>query len=231
MDKSWPQDFPWNNLLQEEPPDSFILPAELLELDLEFSSFFDPLCWPDDQSTWHETGAQSMDVENNFADPSQIDQCAMQDTPIFHDPVEDPAAQSGASSPPQTVSSQRLTTPLTQQRFTDCLHEFEGVPNQPPLRRRRKNFSSARRKEVEQLRKVGACIRCRLTKSSVRFHGFQDAFTPTDESSANWTVLARRASKHVATLSLGRLSAFARECSMCDSLQVNGTLDTSSEVH
>ena len=51
--------------------------------------------------------------------------------------------------------------------FTGCLHEFEAGPKNELNRRKRKRFPPERRKEVSQLRKVGACIRCRLTKSSV----------------------------------------------------------------
>jgi hypothetical protein len=53
--------------------------------------------------------------------------------------------------------------------FQACLHEFDGGPKNISPRRKRKPFSNERRKEVSQLRKVGACIRCRLTKSSVSF--------------------------------------------------------------
>lgn len=47
----------------------------------------------------------------------------------------------------------------------ECLHEFEVGTKLPSAGRRRKRFSPQRRKEVDQLRKVGACITCKLSKS------------------------------------------------------------------
>jgi len=52
--------------------------------------------------------------------------------------------------------------------FEGYLYEFDGGPKLETPRRKRRRFDPERREEVSQLRKVGACIRCKLTKSPVR---------------------------------------------------------------
>jgi hypothetical protein len=56
-------------------------------------------------------------------------------------------------------------------RFQDCLSEFVGTVQISPNinATRRKPFSPTRRKEVGQVRKAGACLRCKLTKTTVSF--------------------------------------------------------------
>ena len=50
----------------------------------------------------------------------------------------------------------------------DCLFEFEGPKPSNTSKKRRKPFSNKRRREVGQVRRAGACIRCRITKTPVR---------------------------------------------------------------
>lgn len=52
--------------------------------------------------------------------------------------------------------------------FEQHLHEFDAGTNTAATGRKRKRFSTQRRKEVGQLRKVGACLPCKLAKSQVR---------------------------------------------------------------
>jgi len=58
--------------------------------------------------------------------------------------------------------------PPEKQKFEDGLSHFIGMKNSGPERKQRKRFAPDRRKEVDQVRKVGACIRCRITKTRVR---------------------------------------------------------------
>ncbi|KAH8685530.1 hypothetical protein BGZ60DRAFT_395392 [Tricladium varicosporioides] len=55
-----------------------------------------------------------------------------------------------------------------KRKFEDGLFEFVGIQNPNKKARRRTKLDIERRKEVDQLRKVGACIRCRLTKTRCR---------------------------------------------------------------
>jgi hypothetical protein len=52
-------------------------------------------------------------------------------------------------------------------KFEDCLSEFAVAQANDKTTRRRKRFSNERRKEVDHIRKAGACIRCRLMKTAV----------------------------------------------------------------
>jgi hypothetical protein len=64
-----------------------------------------------------------------------------------------------------TVST---TNPAEKRKFEDGLSQFIGINDPGPKRKHRKRFAPDRRKEVDQVRKVGACIRCRITKTKVR---------------------------------------------------------------
>ncbi|KAE9377782.1 hypothetical protein N431DRAFT_478944 [Stipitochalara longipes BDJ] len=76
-----------------------------------------------------------------------------------------------SSTPPEAqpiaYSSKTLPAPETR-RFEDCLSEFVIAQADDKTIRRRKRFSNDRRKEVEHIRKAGACIRCRLTKTACK---------------------------------------------------------------
>ena len=67
---------------------------------------------------------------------------------------------------PRTFSSKVFLPPETG-RFEDCLSEFAVTQAYDKITQRRKRFSKDRRKEVGHVRKAGACIRCRLTKTAV----------------------------------------------------------------
>ena len=71
-------------------------------------------------------------------------------------------------SPPENPGSLiPRTDPAKKRKFEDGLSEFVGVKNPGRKRRQRKSFAPDRRKEVDQVRKVGACLRCRITKTRV----------------------------------------------------------------
>lgn len=66
-----------------------------------------------------------------------------------------------------SVPPTQAQSPGKKRKLEDCLSQFEGVKNLGRKRRQRRTFAPERRKEVDQVRKVGACLRCRITKSRV----------------------------------------------------------------
>jgi len=58
-------------------------------------------------------------------------------------------------------------TPARKQKLEDGLSQFVGVKHSGRKIKQRKSFEPDRRKEVDQVRKVGACLRCRITKAKV----------------------------------------------------------------
>jgi hypothetical protein len=89
---------------------------------------------------------------------------------------------SEASPQPDSVSTitplERLSVPAQlafnaspsrpeKRRFDECLSEFVGTKSVDKGTKRRKGYSSEDRKKVDQVRKAGACIRCKLMKTSV----------------------------------------------------------------
>lgn len=177
MDNLWPDTYPWDNLLEEDPIYSF--QPSLLGHDSQ--PFPTLLSWLDTELNFYETNTCLIGFGEDFARSSEVYQYyEINDTSSIQDPVFTTASKSRVSSPSATEPPQVLTPPSEQKHFTDYLFEFEGVPSQI-LRRKRRRFSPVRRKEVDQLRKVGACIRCRLTKSPVWFRQLYDSSALTDK--------------------------------------------------
>lgn len=54
-----------------------------------------------------------------------------------------------------------------KRRFEEYLSEFVGIESVDKGPKGRKRYSTENRKKVEQVRKVGACIRCKLMKTPV----------------------------------------------------------------
>lgn len=73
-----------------------------------------------------------------------------------------PSSTSEGQSPTHSWKAQET------RKFEDCLSEFAVAQASDKTTRRRKRFSNERRKEVDDIRKAGACIRCRLMKTAVR---------------------------------------------------------------
>jgi excinuclease UvrABC ATPase subunit len=158
MEYSWPGDFPWDSLLDEELLEPFH--PSLLGLESQLPSC--PPSWLDDELSFYETSTCFEDHGEDLAKSLQVD--------IFYEiynsgSIEYPVI--ATASHPRTSSP--LATDSQQKHFTNCLYEFEGAPSRIS-RRKRKRYSPVRRKEVDQLRKVGACIRCRLTKLPASCH-------------------------------------------------------------
>jgi hypothetical protein len=51
--------------------------------------------------------------------------------------------------------------------FNDFLFEFQGGPNIGAPAKKKRKYSPTRLSEVRQMRKIGACVQCKLAKSSV----------------------------------------------------------------
>jgi hypothetical protein len=54
-----------------------------------------------------------------------------------------------------------------KRRFEECLSEFVGTQPMNMTKKGRKSFSAEGRKKTDQVRKAGACIRCKLLKTPV----------------------------------------------------------------
>lgn len=107
----------------------------------------------------------------------------------------------------ESAPREPATTPAPMANF---LYEFEAGPCSGTPRRKRGRFSPKRGKEVGQLRKVGACARCRLTKSSVSGHRLQGGRC-SRKYSARWINHVQLASReHRGTFMLGKPSVYDR---------------------
>jgi len=73
----------------------------------------------------------------------------------------------GASLSTPRMNSTDSTIKIGKRTFEECLFEFETSCPADLNSKRRKVFSSERRNKVRQVRKVGACVRCRIMKISV----------------------------------------------------------------
>ncbi|PSK55470.1 hypothetical protein B9Z65_2859 [Elsinoe australis] len=93
----------------------------------------------------------------------------------FHDDTSanlDPALQMQASSQPAPTAAMTNHSHLPHAPFeypsNDAMHTTDmrgfGLLSRPLKRQRRNKFSTERRKEVGGIRKLGACLRCRMLK-------------------------------------------------------------------
>lgn len=87
---------------------------------------------------------------------------------------EDQIEPESPPEPCQIITLESAETPVSlpgsqkKRKFEDGVSQFVGVEHPSRKMRQRKPFEPERRKEVDQVRKVGACIRCRITRSRVR---------------------------------------------------------------
>jgi hypothetical protein len=70
------------------------------------------------------------------------------------------------SAPVQLASNASPRRP-EKRSFEDCLSEFVGTEPVVKGAKRRERYSTENRKKVDQVRKAGACIRCKLMKTPV----------------------------------------------------------------
>lgn len=167
MDNLWPSPgaFRWESLLDEELLESFH--PSLLELESQLNSL--PSSWLGDDLNAYETSSYLVDDGDDLTRSSQVDQyCEAYDARSIEDRNTAAASQLRATSSAATDKPQVFIAESSPKPLTDFLHEFQGAPSRTS-RRKWRRYSPVRRNEVDRLRKVGACIRCRLTKSSVSF--------------------------------------------------------------
>jgi hypothetical protein len=216
MDSLWSDVFVWDSPPEEELLGLLQPSEEWLGLDSQFPSLPPP--WLDWELGCNDTSTLLEDGLPNYLQGEHYE--GIDDASAEHDPFTAALFHSRATHPTSSDEPQIVTTLASQTQFTDCLHEFEGMPNRTAPRRRRKRFDPMRRKEVDQLRKVGACIRCRLTKTPVSLAGHNILKLQLSCASVNWIDLVQPVSRRAATLSLAKPSATGRECSTFDLLQV-----------
>jgi hypothetical protein len=70
-------------------------------------------------------------------------------------------------SAPVQLAFNASPTRSEKRRFEECLSEFVGTESVDKGTKRRKRYSTENRKKVDQVRKAGACIRCKLMKTPV----------------------------------------------------------------
>ena len=105
---------------------------------------------------------QGLPPRNSATWPSQQD--ASIDPTFFENPEDQAALIEASATRAATFPRPIAINPNTPQR--DFTSEFGASrPSRPKVRGR---FSASRRKEVQEVRKRGACIRCRMLKKPVR---------------------------------------------------------------
>jgi hypothetical protein len=119
---------------------------------------------------WYElqdlTGVSPAENNPEFGAPlPERNQTAPENSQLFKDSSCNTASK--PSSPLEDQRGPRLSRTLETINFEDCVSEFSVAQAGDKITRRRKRFSNERRKEVDHIRKVGACIRCRLMKTAV----------------------------------------------------------------
>ena len=143
--------------------DAFELPAEDLLFDIDqWVEEQSPLVFGEDYSLTHISSNQSLEVALAYSQAresrSEYDLCSSGSVSCSN--------SSSISIVPENMPS---VTPLKnpeKRRFEDCLSEFPGTLPVDIATKRRK-FSTEGRKKVGQVRKVGACILCKLMKTPV----------------------------------------------------------------
>ena len=175
----------------ESTEHAFLEPSPLFE-----SSFrFEDLMAPDE---CNNTASDSEPMAIVDSDYSVLSRSDFSDSKSLGNPPSPPhvpcksntIGMAVSSIHPQAVNDSTAEEP-NDTKFKDYLHEFEGGPDLGPPRRKRRKFEPDRRKEVSQLRKVGACIRCKLTKSPVSSLPYFSYITEADGNSAKLIYHAR----------------------------------------
>jgi hypothetical protein len=77
----------------------------------------------------------------------------------------------GQFSSPVQLAFNASPRPSEKRRFEECLSEFVGTESVDEGAKRRKRYSPENRKKVGQVRKAGACVRCKLLKTPVSHLG------------------------------------------------------------
>jgi hypothetical protein len=177
MDEEWTETLQWESELLEEAFLNLFPSSGQVSSDFDMPGsppWQDFSFFPEPQMNYYNTSYGSLEnmpaVENHTLDmmSSEYADSTFQNPIPCPDDLDKTLYQDLAFPPTLSAESARSVTPsLKSTYFEACLHTFDGGPKTVPPRRKRRPFSTERRKEVSQVRKVGACIRCKLTKSSV----------------------------------------------------------------
>ena len=155
----------------------FTIPVDSISPEISGgASLFDCLLWPDlelFQFSLSDTEPVSIDLSATGTAAFDEQDISVSEVPLTPslgpDLIGGISVLSKLSSTPSNSRFRSLDLTLGQKGLEEYLHEFEGGPTTAQPQRKRRRFSSERRKEVCQMRKVGACVRCKLTKYSVSF--------------------------------------------------------------
>lgn len=81
-------------------------------------------------------------------------------------PIAEPADEEHPTSKTTQLSKDLKTKPETSERFSVIC--FPSDPARPEgKKKKRRDFTERRRQEVAQIRKSGACLRCKIRRTSV----------------------------------------------------------------
>jgi hypothetical protein len=137
----------------------------------------------DDLETWLDVEGL---CEDSSDDPGQNATTAQYDisstltsvqTPLDHNPQSEaqPAGQENRACP----KSRRKTTTRTNPSVNYSVICFPSNPAKPDgIKKKRKDFDEKRRLEVAQVRKTGACFRCKVRRISVRAPSLTHEYPP-----------------------------------------------------
>lgn len=152
---------------------------------------------PQGLSMEHETGSPGADGLPRAAPAWPTQQLSSSEQLLFdslqeHDPTLTSAAQRAVSYPRPIAMN-----PNSQAK--GFVNDFGNAtkPTKPKVRGR---FSAARRKEVQEVRKRGACIRCRMLKKPVRIDIIASLSFAWQETNFFFSVLATAPAAHVLVL-------------------------------
>jgi hypothetical protein len=127
-----------------------------------------------DQQFLENIGPQSVDVHPSAMETLNdiTEQARLGPHQLLGAPTNDlePAITSDSplnNSPSQIGEFSAFYVDLNRRGLEGYLFEFEGPKPKNTSKKGRKPFSKERRKQVGQVRKAGACTRCRITKTPV----------------------------------------------------------------
>jgi hypothetical protein len=148
--------FEWN-----EPMDMTTYSYTSFEDNAQFLDTIDPISFSD------HLGAPG--APNDTTESMEFSDGRVSESPINHSQYAERLYSPGISL------SQNEELPVSpvdsaERSLEDHLFEFEVPEPNKRDKRRRKPYSHKRRKEVGQVRRAGACMRCRITKTPVTLY-------------------------------------------------------------
>jgi hypothetical protein len=112
---------------------------------------------------WMEFVDTNLDLDIPFFVPSQLE--SQPNAPPYYEITPD------FDHDLTPINETRSSIPKDSKKinFEDCLSEFTVPQVVENISKHRKRFSSERRREVSQIRKAGACVRCKIMKTPVSY--------------------------------------------------------------